>query len=469
MEKKKKKKFRLVDAVLGTVCLTLVCESVMPTAAIGNTQYFWWIFLLIGFCVPYGMITAELGTTYPSEGGMYEWVKRAFGPKWAGRVAWNYWVNFPLWIASLAVAITDIVAGMFDIELSIGVLLIIQLAFVWLVTFLGTQRIGESKTIVNLGTFCKIVLLLGIGALGVYSYIKTGESANPVTSFKDLIPDLSLEGISFISIILFNFMGFEVVGSWVEDMENPEKEIPKALVIGGLLMAFFYVLPATGFNIALAPEVVAKMDPDNVVEVLQTLFNTVGLSAAAVSTLVVVCGFMFIYTFIANIASWSFGVNEVAKYAADDGSMPKAFSKTNKEGVPAQAAIINGVVATIIVIGGVVAGLISEEFSASFSLFFHLSWITLLVGYIPMFLAFLKLRKEDANKKRPYKVPGGPTMLKVMAIVPFVLLIAGVVFTIFGDFTMGYIKDNIPLIVGVVISFVIEEILVARIKSDTKK
>jgi len=115
----KKKKFRLFDAILGTVCLTLVCESVMPTAAIGNTQYAWWILLLIGFCLPYGMITAELGTTYPSEGGMYDWVKRAFGPKWAGRVAWNYWVNFPLWIASLAVAVTDIICGMFNVELNI--------------------------------------------------------------------------------------------------------------------------------------------------------------------------------------------------------------------------------------------------------------------------------------------------------------------------------------------------------------
>ena len=81
-----------------------------------------------------------------------------------------------------------------------------------------------------------------------------------------------------------------------------------------------------------------------------------------------------------------------------------------------------------------------------------------------MFLAFLKLRKEDPKAERPYKVPGGPVMLKVAAIVPFVLLILGVVFTIFGDFTAEYIMDNIPLIIGVVISFIIEEILVARIK-----
>ena len=468
---KRKKKFRLVDAILGTVCLTLVCESVMPTAAIGNTQYFWWLFLLICFCLPYGMITAELGTTYPSEGGMYEWVKRAFGPKWAGRVAWNYWVNFPLWIASLAVAVTDIVAGMFNIELSVLALLLLQLLYVWVVTLLSTKRVGESKYVVNLGTIFKVLLLLGIGILGIYSVIKTGQSANPINSFSDLLPDLSLNidtGLPFISIILFNFMGFEVVGTWAEDMENPKKEIPKALIFGGLLMALFYVLPATGFNIALSPEIVAEMDPENVVEVLTNLFTAVGIGSGVIHGLVIVAGFMFIYTFIANIASWSFGVNEVARYAANDGSMPKMFAKTNEEGVPVRAAYINGVVASIIVIIGIVANLISEDIGAGFSLFFCLSWITLLVGYILMFLAFLKLRKTDKDKNRPYRVPVSGFMEKVVAIVPFILLIAGIVFTLFGDFSKGYLMDNIPLLVGVAVSLVIQEILVARIKKEKK-
>ena len=463
----KKKKFRLFDAILGTVCLTLVCESVMPTAAIGNTQYFWWILLLVGFCVPYGMITAELGTTYPSEGGMYDWVKRAFGPKWAGRVAWNYWVNFPLWIASLAVAVTDIVAGMFNIELSIWAILLIQLGYVWLVTFLSTKRIGESKGVVNIGTAIKVFLLLGIGLLGIYAFIKTGHSANPITSVGDLFPSLDLDSMSFISIILFNFMGFEVVGTWVDDMDDPKKQIPKALIFGGLLMAIFYILPATGFNIALE----ANADwvgagAEIVVDVLNSLFTSVGIGGGTLNVLIIVCGIMFIYTFIANIASWSFGVNQVAKYAADDGSLPKGFSPVNEEGVPAKAAIINGVVATIICVAGVIAGEISESFSASFSLFFCLSWITLLVGYIPMFLAFIKLRKTDPDTERPYRVPVKGAMVYVVALIPFVLLIAGVLFTIFGDFTLGYIQDNLPLIIGVVISFILEEIFVARIKKN---
>ena len=56
-------------------------------------------------------------------------------------------------------------------------------------------------------------------------------------------------------------------------------------------------------------------------------------------------------------------------------------------------------------------------------------------------------------------------MIKVMAIVPFILLIAGIVFTLFGDFSAEYIMDNKPLFAGVILSFICEEILVAHIDS----
>ena len=460
----KKKKFRLFDAILATVCITLVAESVMPTAAIGNSQYFWWIFLIIAFCIPYGMISAELGTTYQSEGGMYDWVKRAFGPKWAARVAWNYWVNFPLWIASLAVAVTDVIAGIFEIELSLVWLLVLQLGYTWLVSFLGTQRIGESKWIVNIGTFFKIAFMVGLGFLGIYVYVKTGESANPITSVADLLPSLDLAGLSFLSVIIFNFLGFEVVATFAEDMENPKKEIPKALIIGGTLMALFYVLPATGINIAMSLE---DAEASGITESFMILLTSLGMNADVVRIFVIVVGMMFIYTMVANITSWSFGVNSVAKYSADDGGLPKIFSKTNKQGVPYMASILNGVVASVIIIIGIILGEVSETASNLFWTFFSLSLVTLLISYIPLFLAFLKLRKTDKTE-RVYKVGGSEGFIKLFAIVPFVLLILGVVFTLFGDFSMEYIEGNLPLIIGVAVSFIVEEILVSRVKEDKK-
>ena len=459
----KKKKFKLFDAILATVCITLVVESTMPTAAIGNSQYFWWLLLLIAFCLPYGMISAELSTAYPSEAGMYDWVKRAFGKKWAGRVAWNYWINFPLWIASLATAVTTVIAGLFEVELAWWVVILIQLAYIWLTTFLGTKRVGESKYIVNLGTFFKVLVLGTLGILG-FVYLAKNGSENPITSFSDLLPDLSLNidsGLPFISIIIFNFLGFEVVGSFVGDMDNPKKDIPKALIIGGIIMAIFYILPATAFNIVLGG---SSVDPEDMVQVFQGIFGAVGLGGPALKVAVYAFGFMLIYTFIANISSWSFGVDEVAKYAADDGSMPKAFKGTNKEGVASNASIMNGIVASIISVAGVVVAEFFTDFSDAFSLFFCLSWITLLLGYTPMFLAFLKLRKTDPNTERPYRVPGGKVAEKVLAIVPFVFLVLGIIFTIFGDFSVEYLQDNIPLLVGVGLSLLIQEILVFRIK-----
>ncbi|MBQ6539000.1 MAG: amino acid permease [Bacilli bacterium] len=460
----KKKKFKLFDAILATVCITLVAESVAPTASIGNAQYFWWIFIIIAFVLPYGMISAELGTAYPSEGGMYDWVKRAFGPKWAGRVAWNYWVNFPLWIASLATMITVVLGQIFGIDLNIFWLLVIQLGYTWLVTFLSTHRIGESKTLVNIGAVFKILFMVGLGALGIYVFCKTGHSANPIHNVKDLLPTLDVDSISFVSIIIFNVLGFEVVATFVNDMEKPKKEIPKALLIGGAIMALFYLLPATGMNIAI-PADQLSLD-SGLIESFDALLPAAGIAGGLAKGLIIAVGLMFIYTFIANIASWSFGVNSVAKYAADDGTMPRIFKKTNSEGVPYMAAIINGIVASVIIIGGIIAGAISESVGSNFELFFKLSWITLLIGYIPMFLAFIKLRRTDGTK-RVYKVPGGPVLLNIMAFVPFVILVLGIVFTIFGDFSLDYVQEYLPLIVGVIISFVIEELLVARLSKST--
>lgn len=459
---KKKKKFKLVDAILATVCITLVAESVVPTAAIGNSQYFWWILLIIAFCLPYGLITAELGSTFDSEGGMYDWVKKAFGKRWAARVAWNYWINFPLWIASLAVAVTDVVMGIFGVELSVLGLLVLQLSYTWLVSFLGTQRIGESKWIVNLGTFFKILFMVALGLLGIYVFIKTGESANPVESVTDLFPSLDLAGLSFISVIIFNFLGFEVVATFADDMENPKKEIPKALIIGGALMALFYVLPATGINIAMTTE---QAEASGITDSFAILLTSLGVNADIIRFIVIAVGLMFIYTMVANIVSWSFGVNSVAKYSADDGGLPKVFGKTNADGVPYMASIINGIVATVICVVGIILGEVSDNASNLFWTFFSFSLVTLLISYIPLFPTFLKLRKTDKTK-RAYKVPGGNFVLNLITWVPLVLLVAGVIFTLFIDFTYESIMANLPLIIGVIISFIVQEILASKVKKE---
>ena len=127
------------------------------------------------------------------------------------------------------------------------------------------------------------------------------------------------------------------------------------------------------------------------------------------------------------------------------------------------ASILNGIVATVIIVLGIILGEVSESASNLFWTFFSFSLVTLLISYIPLFPAFLKLRKTDKTE-REYKVPGGRVMLNLITWVPLVLLVLGIVFTLFIDFTMESFMVNFPLIIGVVVSIIIQEILAARVK-----
>ena len=196
MGKLKKRKFRLLDAVLASVCIILVVESVVPTAAIGPMQYFWWGLLFLAFFLPYGLISAELGSTYQGEGGLFDWVKKAFGIRSGARVAWYYWINFPLWIASLATLFTIIYMTIFKTTLDPTVELIIQLAFIWGVVLLSSYRITESKWVVNSGAIAKVMIIMAIGALGVWAVFNHGIAAPIVTTNASVFG-----GLSFISII----------------------------------------------------------------------------------------------------------------------------------------------------------------------------------------------------------------------------------------------------------------------------
>lgn len=467
MPKKPKYKFRLFSAVLATVCIILVGDAVAPTAAIGNSQYFWWIIMLIGFFVPYGLISAELGTQYPSEGGMYTWVEKAFGSKWASRVAWFYWVNYPLWIASLADLVTTYLMQMLGFEMTWPLILAIQVFYIVLVSVLGVLRISQSAWLSNIGAFAKFAFMAGLGALGIYVLITQG-SANPIESWTDLLPMVGADGkfdftgLGFVALIIFNMLGFEVVSTFAGDMQNPKKEIPKAVILGGVLIAVFYLLASFGIGVAIPLDQIPT--DSGLLDSYDILLTTIGVSAGVIKAIIVVVGGLFIYTLIANISSWNFGVNSVIAYAAEDGAFPKSWMKRNKDGVPYVISIWTGVVALVISVAGIIVAEFFPEVSNLFWTFFSLSLVCLLLAYLPMFMAFLKLHKKGPQVKNGYWINGGKFKIALFGIVPFVLLLIALFFTLFPEFNLEMFEYNWPLIVGACIAVVIGEFMVMNVK-----
>ena len=441
----KTKQFRLFDAVLAAVCVVLVVESSAPAAAIGNAQFFWWFFLLIAFFLPYGLISAELGTTYEGEGGICDWVTRAFGRRWGSRVSFYYYINFSLWLGSLAVLFTDVIASLAGRGFPLIGTLLLQLAFIWLVVLISNYKISESKWILNIAAILKALLMLSIGALGIYVAITRG-SANAYTP-ASFLPSFNSEGLSFVSVILFNFLGFEVVTTFASEMTNPKREIPRAIILGGVIIAFFYLLAAFGIGVAVPTEELSASGG-----ILDSFRLLLGEN---ISFLLIPIGLIFLYTLVANLLSWSLGVNNVACYAAKEGLLPAPLAGEDKRGMPVAANLTNGVIATVVVL---IAPLIPSE--DVFWSFFALNMVTLLLSYIMLFPAFRKLRKIDPDTERPFRVGGGRIRLALMTFVPMLLVILAVIFAVV-PFSRAEFGEKIPLLFGTLLAIGVGELIAA--------
>lgn len=449
MSEAPKKKFRLIDAIMTVICVVFVAEAAAPVAAIGNSQYFWWIFLLITFLLPYGLISSELGTTYEGDGGMYDWVSKAFGNKWGGRVSWYYWINFPLWMASLALMFPNVISLLTGTEMGLVPSLLIELAFVWIIVLISFNSICDSAWILNGAAAIKILIAVTLGILGIYGAVTHGV-ANEYT-LASMLPKFDLNSLSYISVILFNCLGFEVVCTFAGDMENPKKQIPQSIIAGGLVIAAIYIFMAFGIGVAIPSDQISTST--GLVASVQILTG----STRGVIVIAVAIGFLL--TLFGNMISWSLGVNNVAAYSAENGDMPGVFKiRSKKTNMPIGAAIMNGLVASLVLI---IAPFMPNE--DLFWSFFALNLVMFLLSYLPVFPAFIKLRETDADTERPFRVPGSPLFLKILASLPMLLIVVALIFTAIPlSFDTETLTSKLPITIGAVIFIIIGEVIVNR-------
>lgn len=443
METQPKKKFRLFDAVLMSVVVIMTVESVAPAAAIGPSQFFWWIFLLIFFFLPYGLVSSELGTAYTGEGGIYDWVKQAFGDRWGGRLAYLYWVNYPLWMASLAVLFTGIADQTFEIHMATWLKVVIQLIFVWTVTLIGNKPVSESKWLTNISAIFKIIIIVSMAGFGIYVAVTKGVANN--FSGGNLLPKANLSSLSNLSVIIFNFLGFEVVATMADNMDDPKRQIPKATIYGGIMIAIFYLMAAFAIGVAIPT---AKLSASS------GLLDTFLVLMGKMNWFIVMVGIMFMFILVSEMISWALGINYVAEYAAKNHDLPAVFGKEDRNGMPIGAGIVNGIIASILCVA---APFIPNQ--DIFWAFFSLNVVTLILSYALMFPAFWKLRKTDPDHERPFKVPGGKIMINLFTWIPEALIILSVLLTILPTSKADY-SSKMPVLVGTIIALIVGEIMV---------
>ncbi len=440
-----KKTLRQRDMVLFTVSAILLLDTLTAAASIGAPSVFWWIFLGLIFFVPFAMICAEMGCAYPEQGGIYAWIRDAFGGRWASRATWCYWVNTAVWVPAIYILFAGVFKQMFFPELSMGGQIAIGVALTWLAVAVNVVTLDVGKWVPNLGAILKVIIF-GAVIAGSFAYMQQHGMANPL-SFETLKPDWS-ESAQYIPAIIYGMLGFELVSAGSEEMKDPARDVPRSIFISGVIIILLYLLGTIAVLTAIPAGNI------NLVEgLIDTLLLFFGDSAAG-RAFVLVLGIGALYTFFSNGVTWALGCNRAAAEAALEGELPRIFALENRQlGTPIGAAVLMGLVSTVVlVMYGFMAGSNEDLFWSLFAF----SAVIFLLPYEGMLLAFVKMRLVDGDHPRPYRVPGGLSAARITAWVCFAVL--GLSILLF-MYTPGA-GPEWAVVAGVVITLAIGEVVI---------
>jgi amino acid transporter len=348
-------------------------------------------------------------------------------------------------------------AQMFAPDMSLWTKIAIGIGMTWVTVLANVVSLRLGKWVPNAGAFVKAAIMLAIGAGGVAYAMRHG-MANDM-SLGSLAPTWQA-GLAFVPVIVYNFMGFELMSGASEEMTDPQRDVPRAIVVSGLLIAAFYLLATVGMLIALPAEQIGLIE--GLLDSLHKLFDGYAWGAAFVTAL----GIGALFTFLANMVTWTIGANRSAAEAAGRGDLPAVFGRLHPaHGTPANAALVTGLVSTAVIL---LYGLLAASAEDLFWTLFAFSSIVFLLPYLPMFAAFVALRRQDAQRPRPYRVPGGHGMALALAALCMFFIVQAIVLFVWapGEFDA---KQALAVGGGVIVTILVGEVLISRARHDSRR
>ncbi|WP_394173428.1 APC family permease [Thalassotalea litorea] len=407
------------DIFLFCVSAVLLLDTLAAGAVMGPTVIFWWLLLTVIFLIPFGAISTELGTAYPEQGGIYAWVKRAYGQKMASRISWYYWANVAVWVPAIFILFAGIFSQLFFPDLSLNAQIIMGLVMIWLTVVVNIVALNIGKWIPNIGAAFKIIIF-SILIYGGISYGLEHGVANEF-SLQTMIPSLENGGLSlqYLPAVVYGMLGFELASASSDEMKNPTRDLPKAVFSSIAVVVGAYILATSAILIALPAG-----DVDVVDGLIVTLNQFFGGTPEG-NALVIILGVGALYTFFSNGTTWSMGANRAAAEAAIDKELPQVFALESKQGTPVGAAILLGLAAsTLLVLYGFLAGSNEDLFWSLFAF----SGVIFILPYVVMCTAFVKIREQHIGtmgviaEDGTFRFPGTPAFVKACAYLCTIIL-----------------------------------------------
>lgn len=207
-----------------TVAAVLSLRNLPSQAEYGYSVIFYMVAASICFFIPSALVSAELASAWPEEGGVYLWVKEAFGPKWGFVAIFMQWVENLPWFPAVLTFVASSIAYVFDPELATNrwfVLITIWVSL-WLATFLNFKGMRLSAFLSSSGAIAGTVAPGIVIILMAAGYLIAGKSPMIRFSFGSLIPDLgSWDQLMLLSGMMVGLAGMEMSAVHVTEMDDP--------------------------------------------------------------------------------------------------------------------------------------------------------------------------------------------------------------------------------------------------------
>ncbi|MFC1518031.1 amino acid permease [Candidatus Margulisiibacteriota bacterium] len=446
--------------------MTVFTISIMISAAVvslrglpmmakeGTSMIFYLLFAAVLFLIPASLVSAELGSAFSNKGGgVYTWVKEAFGSKWGFTAIWLQWIQNVVWYPTvLGFAAACLAYVVMDPKLAANGLFtgVVILVFYWIATLIALKGSHTASKVTKygflLGTLLPGIFIVLLGLLWVIKgnplqFISAQHFGSTVTGMHArYFPNISnLGNIAFLAGIILLFAGVEVHAVHANDMQNPSKEFPISILLACIIIFFLFSLGSFAVAAVIpAREISLTAGLLQAFKQILTKFN--------IGFLTPVVGLFLAFGAIGQIMSWVDGPSKGLLETAKEGELPPFLAKVNKNGMQQNILIVQAVIVSIL------ASLYFFMKNVSVA-FFLLSAMTIslyLVMYILLYAAGIKLRFSQPKLKRPYKVPGG---ILGMSLVSGIGLL-GVGFALLVSFfpPTNLPVGNPPLYVGLVVA-----------------
>ncbi|MBS5492842.1 MAG: putrescine-ornithine antiporter [Sutterella wadsworthensis] len=335
---------------------------------------------------------AKCGMLSRNKAGMGGYAEYAFGK--SGSFMANYTYCVSLLIANIAIAISAVGYGiaLFDIHLSPVETCLATIAVLWICTVVNFK--GASIT-GALSSFTAWGVILPVGFLSFFGWYWFSPDLYIASWNPHHIPTFDAVSSS-IAMTLWAFLGLESACANAEAVENPEKNVPKAVMCATLGVAVIYILSTNvAAGIVNNEALVNSTAPFGLV--FSTIFDgTIGKIVMA----------MMVLSCSGSLLSWQFTIARVFKASADDGYFPHWFSKVTKDDAPIVGMLIIVFTQTLMALMT-----ISPSLYKQFNTLVNLAVVTNIMPYIlSMAAVFVMVKVEHVN-------PHQATFIKTMAFI----------------------------------------------------